>query len=291
MTVMETDGFGGHRALLFSMAYRMLGSASDAEDIVHDAYLRHQNTDTTEIRHPKAYWGKIVTRLCLNQLRSARRQREQYIGPWLPEPVASAQESPAHKAELNDTVSLALLTLLQQLSPAERAVFLLRDVFDYGYDEIAAVVDKAEPSCRQLYSRARKHIDEHSPRFNVTPEKHRLVLERFAHAASTGDLQGMLSLLSEDVTLVADSGGKARGATLEPLFGRERVGRFVVGVASISSDRTVTEISEINGEPALVVWNANVPIVVLAVETDGTTVIGIKAMGNPDKLRRIGGRV
>src|SRR5258707_38257 len=215
MTDFDAKQFEMYRPLMFSIAYRMLGSATEAEDIVQEAYLRYQTTSPEQIASHKALLTTIVTRLCLDHLQSAQVQRETYIGPWLPEPVLTETNdlfAPAQQAELHDSLSIAFLTLLEDLSPLERAVLLLHEVFDYEYPEIARMVGREEAACRQLYSRAKKHIAEHRPRFKPSQEAHRQMLNQFLEATSTGELDGFMQLLSEDVVLWIDGGGKARGA-------------------------------------------------------------------------------
>src|SRR5688572_29091803 len=192
--------FEAQRPLMFSIAYRMLGSASDAEDILQEAYLRYQSTAPEQIVSDKAFLSTIVTRLSLNQLQSARSQRETYIGTWLPEPVLTDTgdlATPAHEAELHESISIAFLTLLEQLTPLERAVLLLRDVFDYDYPEIAAMLDREEAACRQIFHRARQHIAAHKPRFTPDPAQHREMLTRFIDAVQVGEMDGLLRMLSQ----------------------------------------------------------------------------------------------
>src|SRR3954466_16146302 len=211
MGTVDARQFEAYRPLMFSIAYRMLGSVTEAEDIVQEAYLRYQATPTDEIVSHKAFLSTIVTRLCLNQLQSARAQREAYIGPWLPEPVLTGVDerfAPLQQAELHESLALAFLVLLEQLTPLERAVFLLREVFDYDYAEIAAIVGKAEAACRQLLRRAKQHIADHRPRFKPTPEAHRQILTHFLQAVGSGELAGLLAMLADDVELWADGGGK-----------------------------------------------------------------------------------
>ena len=200
--------FQQHRPLLFSIAYRMLGSVTDAEDILQDAYLRFQSAPLTAIESPKAYLSTIVTRLCLNHLTSARAQREMYVGPWLPEPILGTDQpelgNPEAQADRNESVSMAFLVLLERLTPAERAVFLLREVFEYEYDEIAGMLEKSEGACRQLFSRAKDRITANRRRFQVSPEEHRRLLEEFMRAAVNGDLHNLTNLLAEDATIWAD---------------------------------------------------------------------------------------
>ena len=286
--------FESYRPLMFSIAYRMLGSAMEAEDIVQEAYLRYQGAAPAAIRSPKAFLSTVVTRLCLNQLESARVKREAYVGPWLPEPVlteageviagAPMLNSPAHQAELHESIAVAFLVLLEQLTPVERAVFLLREVFDYEYAEIAEILDKDETACRQLFSRARKHIADHRPRFKSTPEQHRQLLGQFLQAVSTGELGGLMTLLSSDVTMWADGGGKVRGAATQPLHGRAAVAQFVLASTRYLTASAQAEIAEANGQPAAILRVGGKTMVVILIEVDDDHVREIRVIGNPDKL-------
>ena len=228
MGSVDARQFESYRPLMFSIAYRMLGSVTEAEDIVQEAYLRYQAMPPDQIVSHKAFLSTIVTRLCLNQLQSARAQREAYIGPWLPEPVLTGVDerfAPPQHAELHESLALAFLVLLEQLTPVERAVFLLREVFDYDYAEIAAIVGKAEAACRQLFSRAKRHIAAGRPRFTPSPEAHRQIFTQFLRAVEQGELDGLMQLLADDVELWVDGGGKAQlfdGRSGEPY--PERVG-------------------------------------------------------------------
>jgi RNA polymerase sigma-70 factor (ECF subfamily) len=289
------DSFEAHRPLLLAIAYRMLGSAMDAEDIVQEAYLRYRATAAGAIRSPRAFLSTVVTRLCLNQLASARAQREAYIGVWLPEPVLTGEgaapdglaPSPARHAELHESLSLAFLVLLEQLTPIERAVFLLREVFDYSYAEIAAIVEKDEAACRQVFSRAKKRITAGRPRFTATPEQHRALLSRFMRAVGDGQLDGLLRVLADDVTLWADGGGKARGAATRPLHGRMAVARFVLASTRYLPDDARAEIAEINGRPAALLRAGRRAVLMITVEADSDHVREIRVIGNPDKLSRV----
>lgn len=289
--------FETYRPLLFSIAYRMLGSAMEAEDIVQDVYLRWQRTAPEAVRSPKAFLSTIVTRLCLNQLESARSRRETYIGFWLPEPVLTGPDagpahtvltaSPAEQAELHESISLAFLVLLEQLTPVERAVFLLREVFNYDYAEIAGILDKNEPACRQLFSRARQHIARHRPRFKPAPDHHRRLLGEFMQAVSTGELNELVSLLADDVTMWADGGGKVRGAATQTLHGPIVVAQFVLGSTRFLPPDYQAEIAEVNGQPAAIVRVDHEAILIIAIEVDGDHVREIRVIGNPDKLKRV----
>ncbi len=284
--------FQQYRPLLFSIAYRMLGSAAEADDILQDAYLRFQVVPPAEVESPKSYLSAIVTRLCLNQLTSARAQRETYLGPWLPEPVLTAAHpelaNPETRASDYDSISMAFLTLLQNLTPAERAVFLLHEVFDYDYHEIAHILEKSEAACRKLGSRAKAYLTANRPRFQTTPEEHRRLLEAFMRAAGNGDVEGLTALLAEDVTFWADGGGKVKGAALEPVRGPLNVARFVIGVTARFMPAGATfAVADVNGKPTLLIRRADgVPAIVVSVDADAgaARVQTIWAVANPDKL-------
>jgi RNA polymerase sigma-70 factor (ECF subfamily) len=268
----------------------MLSSAAEAEDIVQEAYLRYRSVPPETIGSHKAFLSTIVTRLCLNQMQTARAQRETYIGPWLPEPVLTENDpltTPTERPILIESLSMAFLVLMEQLSPLERAVFLLREVFEYDYAEIAQIVGKEEAACRQLLSRARKHVAANRPRFKPSREAHRRLLDRFLRAVSLGELDGLTRLLREDVTLWADGGGKARGAATRPLHGREAVARFVLASTRLPGESYHAEIRDVNGEPALILRTAEKAIVALFLEEDEGYIKAIRAIGNPDKLQRV----
>jgi RNA polymerase sigma-70 factor (ECF subfamily) len=288
MNPVDTEQFETYRPLMFSIAYRMLGSITDAEDMVQEAYLRFQTAQPAKIESPKAYFSTVVTRLCLNHLQSAQMQRESYIGPWLPEPVLTAQDerfTPDYRAELHESLSLAFLALLEQLTPLERAVFLLREVFDYSYEEIAEITGKQEVACRQVLSRAKKHIAEHRPRFKSSPEAHRQLLNQFVRVIENGDMDGLLQLLSEDVVLWADSGGKVPGAIYRPLLGSSAVARFLFGRSRLNPQSFYPTVGEVNGELALVIWDESEIRLIISIEIDQERICAIRAIGNPDKLK------
>ena len=288
MDTTDADRFESYRPLMFSIAYRMLGSVTEAEDIVQDAYLRYQAASPERIVSHKAFLSTVVTRLCLNHLDLARVQREAYIGPWLPEPALTEIDprfAPPQHAELHESLSMAFLVLLEQLTPAERAVFLLREVFDYEYHEIATIVGKEEPACRQLLSRAKKHIAEQRPRFKPSPEAHRQMLDRFIKATGSGELAGLLELLADDVVLWTDGGGKARGAATRPLQGRAAVSRFLLASTRRYAAGSQSNVVEVNGAPALVLHASGKALVVLSIGIDAGQVREIWVTGNPDKLQ------
>jgi RNA polymerase sigma-70 factor (ECF subfamily) len=277
------------RPLLFSIAYRMLGSVADAEDIVQDAYLRWQRTSDVDVREPRAYLTTVVTRLAINHLRSARVQRETYVGPWLPEPLVT-EHAPDSSAtvELAESLSMAFLVMLERLSPIERAVLLLHDVFDFDYAEIARIVDKSEANCRQLLSRAKKHVVADEARFDADHDQAARLTQRFTEAAGAGDMEGILAVLAEDITLWADGGGKARGAALRPVHGADEVARFIIGRTQrfATPDRTMRPV-QINGQPGLVIYAGGRPLTALIFHVRDERIRAIYAVGNPDKLRSV----
>lgn len=283
--------FEQYRRLLFSIAYRMTGSVMDAEDIVQEAYVRYQSVDREEIENPKAYLTTITTRLTLNHLDSARVQRETYLGPWLPEPVLVTDQpvlaTPSRQASDFDSISMAFMVLLENLTPAERAVFILREVFDYPYDEISEILEKSEVACRKLYSRAKTYVAANRPRFKAKPSEHRRLLEQFVTASTSGDLDGLTHLLTEEATLWADGGGKVRGAAIHPVRGREAVARFLMGAAArFTPVGASIGIVEVNGLPALLVRDEQgAPAFVSSIEVKDGKIDKIWATANPDKLR------
>lgn len=286
----RTEQFEAHRSLLFSIAYRMLGSVADAEDMVQKAYLRYQAAAPEAIISHKAYLSTIVTRLCINHLQLARTQRETYVGEWLPEPLPTYEDppaTPAQQVELHESLSLAFLSLLEHLTPAERAVFLLREVFDYDYRDIAPIIGKEEAACRQLLSRAKKYLTAQRPRFQPTPEQHRQILDHFIAATFNGDLDGLLQLLTDDVTLWADGGGKVRGAILNPLHGREIVARFLLASPRLAPGPFETHVIDVNHEPAVVLRAGGETLLVIAIGIDDGRICDIRVIANPDKLRAL----
>ena len=292
MKVKQLDQFEVYRSLMFSIAYRMLGSAMDAEDIVQEAFLRYRKVDPNSIRSQKAFLATIVTRLSINALQTARMQREVYIGPWLPEPLRAGEgkfPSPASQVVLDESISMAFMILLESLDPVERAVFLLREIFDYEYAEIAKIVGKQETNCRQLFSRAKKHIREHRSRFKSTPREHRQLLKHFLRAAAQGDLEGLLQIISDDVTTWVDSGSKVHGAAIHPVHGSQRVAKQVI--ASLSQIKNLmdvhTEIEMVNGKPALVARAGDDPLAVISAGIRHGKIHELWIIGNPDKLTHI----
>lgn len=287
-----SDPYEEFRPLMFSIAYRMLASASEAEDIVQEAFLRfhRESTAGTVIESPKAYLSTITTRLAIDQLRSARVRRERYVGTWLPEPLVTDTESDvARHVEAADSLSMAFLVLLERLTPVERAVFLLREVFDYGYDEIADVVGKSEDNCRQIAVRARRQIESHKPRFEASRERREELARRFFAAVTEGDTEGLLSLLAADVVAYGDGGGKGP-ATPKPVYGRDRVARLLLGAAArgpqlgVSGARYV----EINGQPgAIFLGPDGLPLAAVTLDIADGLVQTVRAVANPEKLRHL----
>jgi RNA polymerase sigma-70 factor, ECF subfamily len=280
------------RGLLFSIAYRMTGSATEAEDLVQEAFYRLRRTQQhgTVIESPKAYLATTITRLAIDHLRSARARRESYIGTWLPEPlVTNLHENPEQMAELSDSLSIAFLVLLESLSPVERAVFLLREAFDYPYQEIAQIVEKSEANCRQIYRRARQHIGDQRPRYEATPEQSNTLLRSFLTAARDGNLEQLIDLLATDAAFYGDGGGKAT-AIGRPLHGRERVAAFILALFKQRSHLGVTVAAVlVNGEPGIIVHDPQGKIVsVIAIEIRQGTIQTLRGIVNPDKLRHLG---
>ena len=290
---MDQDVFTTDRPLLFSIAYRMLGSASDAEDVLQDAWLRYRGVDPSTIRTPKAFATTIVTRLCLDRLKSAQRPREDYVGPWLPEPVLTSEvEGPDTMLQRAESVTLAFLVLLEKLSPEERAVFLLKDIFEYEHAEIADILGTTVDNSRQLLHRAKARLAQGRPRLTGTMESRRAIAERFARAFSSGDGAELTALLAREVGLWSDGGGKASAAR-RPLIGRDQVLNFLLGLQRIAQASSVTRdvslrIEDVNSEPALVVRVGPrlESIFVFSIDDDDT-VSGIRVVRNPDKLAHI----
>lgn len=288
---MQLDPFEEYRSLLFAMAYRMLGSAMEAEDIVQEAYLRYRATPPESIRTLKSFLTTIVHNLCINHLKSAQARRENYVGPWLPEPIITGDGasllSPLRQITDRESISMAFLVLLESLSPLERAVFLLREVFDYEYAEIAQITGREEAACRQLFSRAKKHIRQHRPRFPASPEAHEKMVGRFMEAFIAGDMDGLMSLLAEDVTAWSDGGGKVSGAAVHPIQGRDKVARVVIGLLSRVPEGTTAEVIEANGLPALLIRVKGQIAGVLTLEVEGDLIRALRNVANPDKLTHL----
>lgn len=288
MNDVDTERFEAYRPLMFSIAYRMLGTITDAEDMVQKAYLRYQAAKPEEIVSHKAFLSTVVTRLCLNHLDLAQTQRESYIGTWLPEPTITGDDerfAPAKQTELHESLSLAFLMLLEQLTPLERAVFLLREVFDYEYAEIGAIVGKEEAACRQMLSRARKHLAENRPRFKPTPEMHHQILNQFIETVQNGELENLVQMLADDVVLWADGGGKVLGAIVRPLRGRDPVSRFIIQSPRFATYPFQIEITEVNNEPTIILRSDTEVRLVLSITLDAGKICALHIIGNPDKLK------
>jgi len=272
------------RGYLFSIAYRLLGTAADAEDTVQEAFVRWQQAVPEDIRSVRAYLATIVVRLCMDQLRSARVKREVYVGPWLPEPlITSGRSDLTDSLVLRESLSFAFLLMLEKLSPLERAVFVLREVFDYDYAEIASTVDKSEANCRQVFHRARQRLAEDQTRFETTREQQERLTEQFLQATSNGDVQALVRLLAEDVVSISDGGGKV-AAALQPVRSRERVSRGLFGgLRKYPPDRAWIE--EVNGQPAIVATRGGEPYAVLLLDVRDGEVAMMYLVSNPDKLQ------
>jgi len=282
------EEFERHRQRLFGLAYRLLGSGAEAEDAVQDAYLRWYAADRALIASPEGWLAKVLTNLCLDRLTSARARREQYIGPWLPEPVLT--DEPAETAERSESISMAFLVLLERLTPAERAVLVLREAFSYGYREIADVLDLSEANCRQVHHRALQRVSGER-RFDASAESRRLIVERFLTAATNGDLAGLEQILAADVVAWADGGGRV-SAALRPVSGAVKVGRYVTGIAEKYREVDVRLVyAEVNGEAALIASIEDRLLAVFVIETDGERIHGLRSVLNPEKLDYLAGQL
>ena len=284
----RTAVFEHHRGLLFSIAYRMLGSVADAEDALQDAFIRWQRASETDVRSPKAFLVTIVSRLCINHLQSARVQRETYVGEWLPEPLVTDPGSDLLRiAQVDESVSMAMLLILERLTPVERAVFLLGEIFEYPHAEIAGMLGLSEANCRQLLRRARQHVRMERPRFSASGRQHTDLLERFHRAAGSGDMDGLLVLLSRDVVMHTDGGGKANALPL-PIYGPDKVARAsVFGLTKLRTLNPLQRIVEINGEPGIVSYVEGRPQSVFTIEVNVGRIRAIYIVTNPEKLSHL----
>jgi RNA polymerase sigma-70 factor, ECF subfamily len=282
--------FDQYRSLLFSVAYRMLGSVADAEDMLQETFIRWQRAPDAEIRSPRAFLVTIISRLCINHLQSARVQREEYVGQWLPEPiVTSAGSDPLEIVRIDESLSMAFLVMLERLTPVERAVFLLREVFEYEYSEIAAVLGQSEANCRQILGRAKRHVNAMRPRFKTSQRKKSDLLERFLKATTSGDMEGLVALLSNDVVLHSDGGGK--GIAVPNLIqGADNVARGIFGgLERIVPKNLVRRVMEINGEPGVVSYLDGKPHSVLTLGAGEGRIHAIYILTNPEKLAHLPG--
>jgi RNA polymerase sigma-70 factor (ECF subfamily) len=280
-----TATFVAHRNLLFTVAYEMLGSAADAEDVLQETWLRWAEVDPAGVRDERAYLVRITTRLALNRLRTLKRRKEAYVGPWLPEPLLTTPDV-AEDVELAESVSMALMLVLETLAPTERAVFVLREVFDVGYGEIAEAVGKSPAAVRQIASRARRHVDARRPRETVSARETRAVLESFQRALEGRDLQGLLDLLAPDVVLLSDGGG-VKQAAMRPVTGAGKVGRFIVGGVGRTAEPLAGVPTVVNGNPALALHLSGALDGIMAVRVEGGLITGLYYVRNPEKLTRV----
>jgi RNA polymerase sigma-70 factor (TIGR02957 family) len=282
------QGFEAQRPRLFWLAYRLLGSASEAEDAVQDAYLRLHAVDPARIESLPAWLTKAVTNLCLNRLTSARARREVYPGPWLPEPVLTDDRTlgPLETAEQRESVSIALLSLMERLNPTERAAFVLREAFAYSHFEIAQILEMSEANVRQVYHRARQRLGEPRQRFQPDRAQWQRLVDRFLSAASAGDVAGLVEILTDDVTSTADGGGKVAAAR-RPVSGRERTANYLARALSrnLPQVRLRLDVAEVNGEPALLAFDGDTLSGVLCFEITGDQIAALRILANPDKLR------
>lgn len=280
-----TETFLAHRDLLFTVAYEILGSAADAEDVLQETWLRWVGVDLDTVRHPRAYLVRVTTRQALLRLRTVRRRRESYVGPWLPEPLLTTPDV-ADDVELADSVSTAMLLVLETLTPTERAVFVLREVFDVGYAEIAEAVGKSPDAVRQIAHRARAHVAARRPRHGVAPEQTREALEAFRQAIETGDLQRLLDILAPDVVLVVDGGGVVKGIP-RPVVGAVRVTRLLrIGLDKVAHTMSVRPV-HLNGLPGLVVRLGGALHSTVTARVDDGLITGLYVVSNPVKLSRV----
>ncbi len=282
------DDFTRYRPLLFSIAYRMLGSVADAEDILQEAFLRWHGAADTEVHSARAFLVTIVSRLCINHLQSARVRREEYVGQWLPEPIVTEPQSdPLEISHVDESLSMAFLVLLERLSPVERAVFLLREVFDYEYAEIATMVGKDEANCRQILRRAHQHMAENRPRFQPAPERSRQLLANFLQATSTGDLDNLVALLSEDAVLHSDGGGKAP-AVPNLVRGADHVARAILGSRKkLVPDGLTSRLAMINGWPGVVSYREGRAFAVVTLDISSDRIQTVYIVTNPEKLAHL----
>lgn len=277
--------FEPYRSRLFGLAYRLLGSRSDAEDVVQDAWLRWHQADRSAIRDVEAWLVTATTRLGIDRLRLARTERETYPGPWLPEPLTVDESpTPERQADIGSQVSLAFLSLLERLGPEERAAFLLKEVFDYDYAQVAGLIGHSEANCRQMVHRARQRLQAERPRFEVAPDRHRRLLERFMHAIEAGDQASIIALLDSNARLVSDGGGKVT-AVIRPLEGAERIARLYGAVARNTGAQVECRIGHVNGEPALLRWHQGRLHSITTITIEGDRITQVLSVLNPDKLR------
>jgi len=282
------QAFSQYRGLLFSIAYRMLSSVADAEDVLQETFMRWQRANASEIQSTRAFLVTIVSRLCINHLELARVRREEYIGQWLPEPVVTTPSAdPLSLLQVDESLSMAFLVLLEKLTPVERAVFLLREVFDYDYSDIARILDKDESNCRQILRRANQHVADVRPRFQATPQQRETLLAEFLQATATGNLDGLISVLAADAVLHSDGGGKGP-AIPNLVHGAERVARALLGSMEKLVPRDLTSrMAEINGHPGIVSYRQGRPYAVVTVDIAQGHIKSVYIISNPEKLAHL----
>jgi RNA polymerase sigma-70 factor (ECF subfamily) len=296
--VNKHDTFFEYKNFLFSIAYNMLGTVEDAEDLVQETYLKWLELDTDKIQYPKAFLVKIITNLSINELKSARKKREDYIGIWLPEPLMKETISGSIETiDLYHSLSIGMMVLLEKLTPPERAVFLLKEVFSYDFTEIAEIIEKSQVNCRQIYKRAKDHLGGSEKRFKVDVRVHEKILNRFLGAVNDGSIDELIALLREDIVLIADGGGKSLrfggkkfAAALRPINGKKNVSKFVIHVGEKIEKfvpGVLSKVIHINGLPSVITYSYSTPICVLSLEITGDKIHGIYLNANPDKLRKL----
>jgi RNA polymerase sigma-70 factor (TIGR02957 family) len=287
--VRELDQLEPYRGLLFSIAYRMVGEVGDAEDVVQETYIRAHRVlaDGGEIREPKAFLTEVTTRLAIDHLRSARVRRERYVGSWLPEPLVADEPTPEERAEELESLSMAFLVVLETLSPVERAVFLLHDVFGFDFDEVATTIEKSPANARQIAVRARKHIEARRPRFDPSPEKKQELADRFFAAMTDGDIDGLMAMLSEDAVMIGD--GNGHGAVRQPTVGAVQIARFLAGIGRLAKRQGATfSTATINGQPGAVGYLPGGTVgSAISLEIAGGEIVAIHSVVNPEKLQHV----
>lgn len=281
-----SDLFIEQRPQLFGIAYRMLGSASEADDMVQETYLRWHSQNPENIREPRAWMTTAITRLCIDHLKSARHQRESYVGVWLPEPLVQTDHSPAAMTELADTLGTAFMLLLEKLSPTERAVFLLREAFGHDYAAISKIVGKSQANCRQLVSRAKSQLGQPSSTPPPTSEEAEKIVQEFLTACETGDLEDLMSLFTEDAILYSDGGGKVVAAPW-PIYGSNKISRFFLGIRKRATEGWSYRIKKVNDQFGAIIKRADGSIDVATFTFDGPRLKAVYIVRNPDKLRKI----
>ena len=285
----KTATFSEHRAALFGIAYRLLGSVHDAEDVLQDAYIRWEKADAADVRNPRAFLTSIVTRLGIDLLRSAHKNREVYVGKWLPEPLVASDRRPDETLDLAESLQTAFLLMLERLNPNERAAFLLREVFDYPYPEIAGILEKSEENCRQIVTRAKQHVRSPKKRFDPTDMDQDRLVHSFISAADTGDLDALVSILADDAEMHTDHGGKAIAAR-RTLYSAINIAKFFVGIRRrlMPPDSNV-RVTTVNGGPGIILYEGGAPTTAISLDIADGKIRTVYAMRNPDKLTHLPG--